>query len=306
MPLVSPTTKKPVPDEEWYAPVEPGMYEAPYEEPGQYAAPATAPSEDSSVEPGMYDPAYAGPGLYAESEPLPPLAPVESAPPATEPGMYESRYQRPGQAVPGWVSEPMPVEPGMYEPIYRQPGQYAPRSASTYYGGDEWPIPYTGYDDPANIGGTMGAGPRSDMVQVIDPTTGESVYRQVPSLGTARLVNEGTPLPDTIAPEQTSREGWLSAMAGGGSAPETSLAALGPTALELGYRYQQGDPGVVSRPRLAGETQMPVRRSDLSRPLRDRLAGLFGGGEIMSSQETPLPPGSRRGRNGPATAPRRG
>jgi hypothetical protein len=253
-------------------------------------APVAAP-----VEPGMYAPTYTGPGQYAaEAPPLDPIKPVTApptGPPAVEPGMYEQTYQRPGQAMP----KETVTEPGMYEPNYRQPGHYAPRPASTYYGGQLWPTPYTGMDKPSNLG-TITPGKRPDLVEVI--TDEGSSFRMVPDPDATYITPE-TDLPDTIDPTTSSWGEVLEAMAGGGNAPEHGLASVGPTAPELNYRYQQGDPGVVSRPRLTGDTTMPVRRSDLADPILDQLAGLFGGGQRRSSQVMPLPPGSRRGRSVP-------
>jgi hypothetical protein len=296
-----------------YAPVEPGMYEEPYVEPGQYAntvdpyppTPQPEPLPSSNLlspgyvpreqGPGMYEPQYRGPGVQ---ETLPPYQPPPVWPPVTEPGMYEGHWERPGQQ----VSDPAPVEPGMYEPHYHQPGYYAPRSASTYYGGQLWPQPYTAVERFSTGGtGTWTLGPNAAGVMTYHPQTGEKEGRLMGN-------GEGTfiqPTPEFMSDaaqktDAASRGEILGAMAGGGVAPEQGLASVGPTSGELGYRYQQGDPGVVARHRPGKQSQI-MERTNYRESIFDMLAGLFGGGERVSSQPTPLPPGSRRGR--PPTGP---
>lgn len=224
------------------------------------------------VEPGMYEENYSGPGTYADPPPLPP---VESG--YVEPGMYSPPYKEPGQS----TRYQAPVEPGMYEPNYVQPGYYATRPASTYYGGpDKRPL-FTGVERFYTNDMRYGEGTRGDMVQVIDPSTGDMKYRAVATGGT--VYREGARLPDNINPATTSRGELLGQMAGGGTASPRSQATLGPTSGELGYKMQQGDPNVVpnqkGRPILMDDVmkQVDKQRAINSAAYARPLGGLFGG-----------------------------
>jgi hypothetical protein len=204
-----------------YAPVEPGMYDDPYEGPG-IAATSTAhlypppqsrePLPPPPVEPGMYTPGYVGPGQYASGGRYGPEVYAKSQPPPVEPGMYDPPYASEGQ-----VLIPPPertVEPGMYS---------------------DAPLRYT--------------------------STGEAY---------GAMARSATP------------------------APPRPAVTVAPTSGEEGYLWQQGDPAYVARPRLEGTRTHPVLRRDLATPIADRIIGLFGGGGMKSSQEMPLPPGTRR------------
>jgi hypothetical protein len=210
-------------------------------------------------------------GYVAEPvpEPAPTYAPVE-------PGMYEDPYQGPGISAtstahlypPPVSREPLPppaVEPGMYTPGYVGPGQYA---SGGRYGPEVAaksafpPIEPGMYEEPYSSGGTVLREPPPPQVRTSPYQSTGEVY--------ATLANSATP------------------------APRQNLAALGETSGEAGYRYQQGDPAYVLRPNMEGTKMRPVLRRDLAVPIADRLAGLFGGGQRRSSQETPLPPGTRR------------
>jgi hypothetical protein len=159
----------------------------------------------------------------------------------------------------------------MYEPHYAQPGYYAPRPASTYYGGEVWPPMYSGTERPT---GVYQPGKRRDVVEVVG--------------GESRMVGEVPP-----PPGNTSRGQIFASMAGlDDVARPAPSVTLGPTSSELGYRYQQGDPGVTTT--RDGDL---VERTALAPPVMDRLAGLFGSQGRKSSQPMPLPPGSRRSRD---------
>jgi hypothetical protein len=224
-----------------YAPVEPGMYSDPYVEAGQglpqtqVATPPPDPAPEPYGQPGHYEPPYTGPGH--------------------------------GGASLGSMVSGKPVEPGMYEPTYDTPGEYAPKAPSATYGGEVWPPYWAGADHP-----TMSVAPRDDMVTVLNPSTGQSTYRVVPSGGDVARTSEGLNLGGVTTPEITNRGELLGMMErqrtgalGWKAAPPTSV----PNRLES---QQAWDANIRTRQDQGARPSIPA--ADLERYLRD----LFGEG----------------------------
>jgi hypothetical protein len=236
---------------------------------------------------------YQGPGYITGLPPYTPslrTAPRTEGPPPLEPGIYSDPYEQPGQAVP----TPMTNEPGMYEPHYTQPGYYTPRSASTYYGGQIWPTPYTGTERVGNLGAYQ-PGPRSDTIQTLTPATGETTMFRIPDYGTAQQMtpNAGNPAGGQPTPGYRAAG---QALFTGGAMTKHPTAALGPTGNELAYRASQGDPEIVRN--AEGNLARTQDLVSVRGPVLNRLGGLFAGAAprgVARGYTRPLPTRRPRG-----------